>query len=75
MRFDAPEINKDEAERAGRSAGPSEVYLRPEAKHDRRLGESKRGRDHLQVRRDVTPRCHPHIVEQFEAALVAHGRD
>jgi hypothetical protein len=37
MRFDAQEVNQDEAERASRSAGASEVYLRPEAQHNRGL--------------------------------------
>ena len=41
----------------------SEVYLRPEAQHNRGLGKSQRGRNHLQVRRDVAPRRYAHIVE------------
>ena len=47
--------------------------LRPST--DRGVGKFKDGRDHLQVRGDVKPRRHAHIVEEFQAALVAHGRD
>ncbi len=36
---------------------------------------SQGGRDHLQVGRDVTPRCDGRIVEEFHTALVAHGRN
>jgi hypothetical protein len=33
------------------------------------------GRDHLHVRGDVTPGRDGHVVEEFQAALVAQGRD
>jgi hypothetical protein len=53
----------------------SEVYLRPEAEHERRLGKVQGGRDHLQVPGDVAPGRHTDVVEELHAALVADGHD
>src|SRR5690349_1492016 len=49
--------------------------MRPEAKHKRRLDTSQDRGDHLQVRGDVPPGRHGRLVEEFQAALVAHRCD